>query len=168
MRWSRDGPRLRWHGDGRGRACGGRLCRAFGLETPTLKLGLFIVLISSGIATSAFNELNATTVGVALQMGAVVAEAYKLWLQYDVRTDDITMITIYLEEMSGLAAAHDAELAALKTESTKSDNNSSKKNETLRELRRKSSVTAPPRRSSARSGYRLVPLCPSVRSDQLL
>ena len=53
---------------------------AFGLETPTLQLGLFIVLISSGIATSAFNELNATTVGVALQMGAVVAEAFRLCL----------------------------------------------------------------------------------------
>ena len=29
---------------------------------------------------------------------AVVNEAYKLWLQYDVRTDDITMIAIYLED----------------------------------------------------------------------
>ena len=28
---------------------------------------------------------------------AVVQESYKLWLQYDVRTDDITMILAFLE-----------------------------------------------------------------------
>ena len=44
---------------------------------------------------------------------AVVNEAYKLWLQYDVRSDDITMIAIYHEELDGLAAAHEAERAAL-------------------------------------------------------
>ncbi len=27
---------------------------------------------------------------------AVVAESYRLWLQYEVRTDDITMIAIYI------------------------------------------------------------------------
>jgi len=37
---------------------------------------------------------------------AVVNEAYKLWLQYDVRTDDITMIAIYLEDMEKVDEAH--------------------------------------------------------------
>ncbi len=36
---------------------------------------------------------------------AVVQESYKLWLQYDVRTDDITMIALYLEEMDGVTNA---------------------------------------------------------------
>ena len=43
---------------------------------------------------------------------AVVNEAYKLWLQYDVRTDDITMIAIYLEDTGGLARAHAEAMAA--------------------------------------------------------
>jgi serine/threonine protein phosphatase PrpC len=30
---------------------------------------------------------------------AVVAEAYELWLQYEMRTDDITIITIYVDEV---------------------------------------------------------------------
>ena len=29
---------------------------------------------------------------------AVVAESYELWLQYELRTDDITMIAIYIDE----------------------------------------------------------------------
>jgi len=40
---------------------------------------------------------------------AVVNEAYKLWLQYDVRTDDITMIAIYLEDMANVDAEHAAQ-----------------------------------------------------------
>ena len=39
---------------------------------------------------------------------AVVQESYKLWLQYDVRTDDITMTVLYFEDMDGLEAAHKA------------------------------------------------------------
>ena len=35
-------------------------------------------------------------------------EAYKLWLQYDVRTDDITMTVLYFEDTDGLEAAHKA------------------------------------------------------------
>ena len=29
---------------------------------------------------------------------AVVAESYELWLQYELRTDDITMICMFIEE----------------------------------------------------------------------
>ena len=36
---------------------------------------------------------------------AVVAQSYRLWLQYDVRTDDITMICCYLEGLGGGGAA---------------------------------------------------------------
>ena len=32
-------------------------------------------------------------------------EAYKLWLQFDVRTDDITMTLITLDDTEGLEAA---------------------------------------------------------------
>lgn len=53
---------------------------AFGLEKPTLRLGGFIVLISSGIATSCANELQISVPGVAIQMGAVFAEAVRLCL----------------------------------------------------------------------------------------
>ena len=42
---------------------------------------------------------------------AVVQESYKLWLQFDVRTDDITMTLIMLEETEGLEAAFLAEQA---------------------------------------------------------
>ena len=71
---------------------------------------------------------------------AVVNEAYKLWLQYDVRTDDITMIAIYLEEMGGLANAHASELATLEKESADAASNAAEKRQKLRELRRKSSA----------------------------
>ena len=38
----------------------------------------------------------------------MVQEAYKLWLQFDVRTDDITMTVLYFEDMDGLEEAHKA------------------------------------------------------------
>ena len=35
---------------------------------------------------------------------AVVAESYELWLQYELRTDDITMIAIFIDEASAASA----------------------------------------------------------------
>ena len=73
---------------------------------------------------------------------AVVNESYKLWLQYDVRTDDITMIAIYLEEMAGIDAAHVAESATISNDAKNADTPA--KRISLRELRRKSSAPAKP------------------------
>ena len=41
----------------------------------------------------------------------VVQEAYKLWLQFDVRTDDITMTLLMLDDTEGIEAAFLAEQA---------------------------------------------------------
>ena len=84
---------------------------------------------------------------------AVVNEAYKLWLQYDVRTDDITMIAIYLEETGGLETAHEADRAALataaftETAGAKSPGSVAVKRMSMRELRRKSAAMDPSRQS---------------------
>ena len=53
---------------------------AFGLEKPTVKLAGFIVLISAGISTACANEIDMSFMGVAVQMGAVAAEALRLCL----------------------------------------------------------------------------------------
>ena len=53
---------------------------AFGLEKPTLRLAGFILLISAGIATSCANEVAISVPGIAIQMGAVGAEALRLCL----------------------------------------------------------------------------------------
>ena len=50
---------------------------------------------------------------------AVVAEAYELWLQYELRTDDITMICIVVDEdgnlsSSGPVSANDIVLDGIK------------------------------------------------------
>jgi hypothetical protein len=37
---------------------------------------------------------------------AVVAESYELWLQYELRTDDITMICIFIDEVDKNAMAN--------------------------------------------------------------
>ena len=74
---------------------------------------------------------------------AVVNEAYKLWLQYDVRTDDITMIAIYLEDMGKLQEAHDAEKEKLKEQSVTAASVALKK-KASQELRRKSSAFISP------------------------
>ena len=37
---------------------------------------------------------------------AVVAESYELWLQYELRTDDITMICIFIDEVDKSAVAN--------------------------------------------------------------
>jgi len=72
---------------------------------------------------------------------AVVNEAYKLWLQYDVRTDDITMTAIYLEDMGGLAQAHDDEVKRLQVEAealAPNENGAALRRQSVREIRRKS------------------------------
>jgi len=53
---------------------------AFQLEKPTFTLAGFILLISTGIATSCLNEIQISVPGVAIQMGAVAAEALRLCL----------------------------------------------------------------------------------------
>ena len=71
-----------------------------------------------------------------------------------VRTDDITMIAIYLEETGSLAMAHEAERAALETAALADTANggasgkdgknpAAGKRQSMRELRRKSSAMDP-------------------------
>ena len=36
---------------------------------------------------------------------AVVAESYRLWLQYEVRTDDITIILAFIDTTNGMKEA---------------------------------------------------------------
>ena len=62
--------------------------------------------------------------------------------QYDVRTDDITMIAIYLEDMSNLQAAHEQEINELAA-AVEGEENATKKRQSLREMRRKSTAVAP-------------------------
>ena len=116
-------------------------------EVVTKELGesdKYIVLASDGVWEFLTNQAVLNMVAAYKSplkaCKAVVNEAYKLWLQYDVRTDDITMIAIYLEDMGGLAAAHQAEVAALAQMSVESADGSAVKRQQLRELRRKSSA----------------------------
>ena len=116
-------------------------------EVVTKELGehdKYIVLASDGVWEFLTNQAVLNMVAAYKSplkaCKAVVNEAYKLWLQYDVRTDDITMTAIYLEDMAGLAAAHQAEVAALAEMSAQSAEGSVVKKQQLRELRRKSSV----------------------------
>lgn len=60
----------------------------------------FIVLASDGVfeflTSQAVVEIVQRFSNPVLACRAVVSEAYKLWLHYEVRTDDITMICIFL------------------------------------------------------------------------
>jgi len=51
-----------------------------------------------------------STIHIYLLLGAkhVVAEAYRLWLTFDDRTDDITMIVIYFENIKNIKNIGDA------------------------------------------------------------
>jgi len=53
---------------------------AFDLEKPNMSLFTFILLIATGVATSAYGQLQLDVIGVVLQMAAVVCEAMRLCL----------------------------------------------------------------------------------------
>ena len=53
---------------------------AFGLEQPSPRLALYIVLISSGIGTACAANVELNTLGLLVQLGAVVTEAVRLAL----------------------------------------------------------------------------------------
>ena len=77
----------------------------------------FIILASDGVWEFMTNQMVVDMVqefkSPLKACKAVVQEAYKLWLQFDVRTDDITMTLILLEETEGLEAAFYEEQARL-------------------------------------------------------
>ena len=86
----------------------------------------FIILASDGVWEFMTNQMVVDMVqefkSPLKACKAVVQEAYKLWLQFDVRTDDITMTLILLEETDGLEAAfleEQARLAKLLAENKK-------------------------------------------------
>ena len=53
---------------------------AFGLEKPSVRLAVFIVLIAVGIGTACYGQLELNWTGVTLQLAAVVVEALRLCL----------------------------------------------------------------------------------------
>jgi len=53
---------------------------AFELEKPNVSLFTFILFIATGVATSAYGQLQLNVIGVVLQMAAVVCEAMRLCL----------------------------------------------------------------------------------------
>ncbi|XP_044471671.1 protein phosphatase 2C and cyclic nucleotide-binding/kinase domain-containing protein-like isoform X2 [Mangifera indica] len=44
---------------------------------------------------------------------AIVAESYRLWLQYETRTDDITVIVVHINGLTGSAAGHSVSSGAV-------------------------------------------------------
>ena len=52
----------------------------FGLEQPSAKLAMYIVAISSGVATACYGQLEIDVTGVTLQLLAVVSEGLRLCL----------------------------------------------------------------------------------------
>ena len=64
----------------------------------------------------------------------------ELWLQYEVRTDDITMIAIYLEEMSRMDEAHEQVRLGLQKKADDTGASWAERRQSLRDLRRKSSA----------------------------
>lgn len=65
----------------------------------------FIIIASDGVFEFLTNQMVADECAhhsdPLVACKAVVAQAYHLWLQYEVRTDDITMIAIYIDDMDG-------------------------------------------------------------------
>eukprot|EP00602_Paraphysomonas_sp_CaronLab_P009421 CAMPEP_0185029392 /NCGR_PEP_ID=MMETSP1103-20130426/15671_1 /TAXON_ID=36769 /ORGANISM="Paraphysomonas bandaiensis, Strain Caron Lab Isolate" /LENGTH=986 /DNA_ID=CAMNT_0027564111 /DNA_START=302 /DNA_END=3262 /DNA_ORIENTATION=+ len=61
----------------------------------------FVVIASDGVFEFLTNQMVADMVAVRPDpleaCRAIVAQAYELWLQYEVRTDDITIIALYIE-----------------------------------------------------------------------
>ena len=72
----------------------------------------FIVLASDGVWEFLTNQSVADTVvkfsDPLAACRAVVADSYRLWLQYDERTDDITMILAFIDRIDDPSAADDA------------------------------------------------------------
>ena len=68
----------------------------------------FIIIASDGVFEFLTNQMVADECArhedPLAACKAVVAQAYHLWLQYEVRTDDITMIAMYLDEIAPASA----------------------------------------------------------------
>jgi CRP-like cAMP-binding protein/serine/threonine protein phosphatase PrpC len=117
-----DPPRL-WHPDGDypgsafTRSIGDSVAESIGCfaepEILTQKLKSndeFIVIASDGvfefITTQACVDMTKEFENPLDACKSIVSEAYRLWLQYEVRTDDITMICIHLSGLAGPAGDH--------------------------------------------------------------
>ncbi|XP_031250576.1 protein phosphatase 2C and cyclic nucleotide-binding/kinase domain-containing protein isoform X2 [Pistacia vera] len=77
----------------------------------------FFVLASDGV----FEFLSSQTVVDMVAKykdprdacAAIVAESYRLWLQYETRTDDITVIVVHINGLTGSAAGHSVSSGAV-------------------------------------------------------
>ena len=78
----------------------------------------FIVLASDGVWEFLSSQAVCTSVmsftDPVAACRSIIAQAYALWLQFDVRTDDITMILAYIDTAEGQAPrpASEAEIAS--------------------------------------------------------
>src|SRR5690606_22296580 len=63
----------------------------------------YLIIASDGVFEFLTNQMVADECAhhtdPLMACKAVVAQAYHLWLQYEIRTDDITMLAVYLDEV---------------------------------------------------------------------
>lgn len=85
----------------------------------------FVIIASDGVFEFLTNQMVADECAhhsdPLVACKAVVAQAYHLWLQYEVRTDDITMIAIYIDDIAGGVAPSTPSNAAAATAATSTD-----------------------------------------------
>lgn len=71
----------------------------------------YIMIASDGIFEFLTNQMVCETVARIPNpvdaCRALVAQAYELWLQYEVRTDDITVIALYLDDLNDIVDTGD-------------------------------------------------------------
>jgi uncharacterized tellurite resistance protein B-like protein len=83
----------------------------------------YLIIASDGVFEFLTNQMVADECAhhtdPLMACKAVVAQAYHLWLQYEVRTDDITMVAVYLDEFSSTEAA--TQLSGEKSDGAASD-----------------------------------------------
>lgn len=76
----------------------------------------YIILASDGVFEFLTNQMVADMISQRTDpldaCRAIVAQSYELWLQYEVRTDDITIIALFIEGNEHLEPTHHESIAA--------------------------------------------------------
>lgn len=77
----------------------------------------YVVIASDGVFEFLTNQMVADMIAQRSDpleaCRAIVAQSYELWLQYEVRTDDITVIAMYLEGNEGLKSTEKSSTTSL-------------------------------------------------------
>ena len=75
----------------------------------------YIIIASDGVFEFLTNQMVADMISQRDDpleaCRAIVAQSYELWLQYEVRTDDITIIALYIENNQNLVGTADSLIA---------------------------------------------------------